>query len=275
MKAELISKILYNAGKYLAGFILILGGILKIINSEIIFPWYFNSRFPFILIPVAEVSFGVWLLSGKQEEKARLLAKLVFLLFVVVNLILYFSGSEKCNCLGSLSPTPLYTLMLDLAIFSLLQFSGKQVFFKEISALSTFFIRFKFPIIGFVFLVFLWLFENDRKIRGVFFYALNRPIICELPTVFLGVCKSGDQVDGSILVTNGSPGAVRIVGFKSTCSLVAMNLPLEIPQNLSRAIPIKLKTPEASGYYTFRVFFFTDYPGESILPIDCTLEIIK
>jgi len=74
---------------------------------------------PFALI-IGELCLGLWLLTRKCSQGARLISLIVFSTFAVASLKLATTGAVSCACFGTIPVSPRITLIIDAFILGML-----------------------------------------------------------------------------------------------------------------------------------------------------------
>ena len=110
-----------------AGFLVALGGLLlalAVLKGHQLAYYGMPATGPFksvelyVLLVVAEFLLGLWLLTGLYWKATRLVAILVFFVFLEAALWLALTGQRSCGCLGHIEVNPWLAVVVDLAILS-------------------------------------------------------------------------------------------------------------------------------------------------------------
>src|SRR5262245_6388330 len=108
----------FHATRFLIAVWFLAAALLKVhylSNQSLYENRYWNSRYFLLLLVLAELFIGFWLLSGHAVRGSRWVALSLFAAFVVFNLYLAYSGDVACPCMGGVGPSPWVMAGLDLA----------------------------------------------------------------------------------------------------------------------------------------------------------------
>ena len=104
------------------GLLLILAGFLKLHQWALEGVPTANPLALWLLsgVPALEILLGMWIISGIEARKARLVGLFCFGAFAGASLISALRGKTSCGCFGVIEVNPWWTFLLDLVVVGLL-----------------------------------------------------------------------------------------------------------------------------------------------------------
>jgi hypothetical protein len=171
-----------------------------------------------------ETFLGLWLLFGKRQQAAWLLAMVTFLSFAVVSAYQGFVGQASCGCFGQVSVSPFYALAVDLAVLVLLSTCRPALAVPGMS-LRCWLWQNLWPtasnitsvVAAFVVLVGAASFCFG-SVGGAIAYLRGEPVSVSPRFVDVGTGAPGEVKIFQVEVTNWTGKPVRLIGGTNDCS---------------------------------------------------------
>jgi hypothetical protein len=222
--------------------------------------WFSTPTIQAVAI-VWEILLSAWLLSGVVAFGAWLAAFVTFVLLAGISGYLGSIGQATCACFGTIKASPWHALIVDvLALLMLLSVrpslpekardkgekTGRKAGVIVCYALSIAVMFAALTGIG------AWIYGSPAKA-----WARLRDESLEVAPEFVdcGEGKPGEKLNGMVRVRNWTDEPVLIYGGTMNCSCVTTaGLPVTIPPNGTREIPLWLRVPQSKpGLFTRRV----------------------
>lgn len=250
-----------------AGGFLMIAALLKISSgtAPIAFRgWTYAAQLGVALVAfeslLASCLFLFW-----HVRSIRVLAGVTFAIFSCVNIGLLMEGQSSCGCFGNVSVSPIAALVLDLALAVALSLTWSQSIeraplpFREFSLCSLFGSLSVLMFVG-------W--GGIQRLE-------NKPIRFDSSILEIGTGVTGHIAEKSLSVRNTSDHEIRIVAYSPRCSLhIDGELPVVIPANSSRCIPVLVPFRGDPGIFRRRIEFYLDSPEQTRLMFDVAGRVI-
>lgn len=213
-----------------------------------------------------EILLSVWLLSGIILVGSWLAAIATFVVLAAISGYLGWIGQATCDCFGTIEASPWLAFAMDLTALLMLLTVGPDLSvqpkneYEEAWQTNSVFLCFMLGagvmlagLIG----MGIWLYGSPERVWA---RLQDEPLSVTPEYIDCGSGKPGETLEATVAVSNWTDEPVSINGGTSDCSCVAtVGLPITIPPNESREIPLRLRVPPSkSGAFTRKVELWTD-----------------
>jgi hypothetical protein len=220
----------------------------------------------------AEALIGLWLLSGWASRGAWIAALVLFTLLAAASLYLALTGQRSCGCLGRVTVSPWWMLLVDVsAIAALLIWrpqrgatdentgkprgeSSSLAGLKALAGLKTLAGAAAILVIlgGGVLFFFDTPAEALARLRG-------ESVTVDPRVSDVGEAAAGEQRTFTIQLTNRTAKPIRVVGGTTSCACIATkDLPITLPPAESQEISVQIRFTGSAGRFSHRFTLNTD-----------------
>ncbi len=200
----------------LVGLVLVGAAVSKFVSTHVFFIKSYSvilsQEFISLTIPL-EIAIGVFLVFSKSTNFSRIMAIVLFSIFVCYNIILFLLGSRSCDCFGFDAIGPEKTAILDTIVVMVLcvfrpdsewTSADKSALFSSVVFIGVF---------SLIFVVFSSIFGSVNVFMAKLF---NKTMV----TKELYVSFSGVDVPGKITLVNNCEYNIDVYELKSLCECI-------------------------------------------------------
>ena len=234
---------LYIVSRLVTGVLLLFAGVSKLapLRAVLLGSWLVLPIPVVFAWGVFELVIGWACLSLLPHRFLHRIVASMFVIFMFVLAAQWWSGEERCECMGSLSPPILGMFAVDIVLLlSLFAFSRSWrkplryktgIFSEQVGNLCI--------VLPILLLAAIAIFGS---LDATFGYLAGERVLVDAATKFAGEVGENEFTDVAYRLQNSSSQPIRVLGAKASCSCIAiLDLPTTVEAGGTREIRLRLK----------------------------------